>query len=245
MPSLARDKPTSAIKEATTKVKEKETNSKDKVTGKPTRLTKAQLAREVEAEKDAKLDDILKKDWRVDPFNDREPKDYDNSSGSSEYSGSDDDDPSEWINDDEDYNKIEDKTANEDLTTGSMKNKKLAEGEDSHARYERSKVIPGKTRGESKTRSNPSDGMLGGDKTDGIEAGGKRDKMVTPKSRLVIMSKQSVMRTKMALEQERYDDDEDGLPSPNKKIPQSPKRRSDTGRESCRTLLRCHNVYDG
>jgi hypothetical protein len=38
MPSLAKDKPTSAIKEATTKVKEKET------TDKPTRPTKAQVA---------------------------------------------------------------------------------------------------------------------------------------------------------------------------------------------------------
>ena len=211
MPSLAKDKPTSAIKEATMKVKEKETNSKDKGTGKPKRLTKAQVSLEIEAKKDAILDDILEKEWKVDYFNDREPKDYDNSSGSSEYSGSDD----EWINDDEDHNKEEDKTAEEDLTTGSTKKKKLAEGEDSHARYERLKVIPDETRGG------------------------------TRKPRLVIMSKQSVMRTKMALEHERYDDDEDGLPSPNKKIPQSPKRRSDTGRESCRTLLRCHNVYDG
>ena len=89
MPSLAKDKPTSAIKEATTKVKEKET------TDKPTRPTKAQVAWEAQAEKDAKLDAILDKDWKVDFFNDRVPKAYDKSSGSSEYSGFDDD-SSEW-----------------------------------------------------------------------------------------------------------------------------------------------------
>ena len=87
MPSLAKGKPTSSIKEATTKVKEKKLNPKDKSTGKSTRPTKAQVAREAQVEKDAKLDTILEKEWKFDPVKDREPKAYGNSSGSSEYSG--------------------------------------------------------------------------------------------------------------------------------------------------------------
>ena len=71
MPSLAKGKPTSSIKEAT-KVKEKESNQKDKLTGKSTRPTKAQLAREAQVEKDAKLDTILYKEWKFDPVKDRD-----------------------------------------------------------------------------------------------------------------------------------------------------------------------------
>jgi hypothetical protein len=62
MPSLAKGKPTSSIKEATTKVKEKELNPEDKSRGMSTRPTKAQVAREAQVEKDAKLDTILA--WR-------------------------------------------------------------------------------------------------------------------------------------------------------------------------------------
>ena len=127
VPSLAKGKPTSSIKEAT-KVKEKESNHKDKSTGKSTRPTKAQLAREAQVEKDAKLDTILDKEWKFDPVKDREPR---ASSGSSEYSGSDDD-SSEWTNNNEGSNMIEDQPSDEELTAGRIK-KKLAEGEDSHA----------------------------------------------------------------------------------------------------------------
>ena len=63
MPSLAKGKPTSSIKEAK-KVKEKESNQRDKSTGKSKRPTKAQLAREAQVEKDAKLDTILDKEWK-------------------------------------------------------------------------------------------------------------------------------------------------------------------------------------
>ena len=129
MPSLAKGKPTSSIKEATTKVKEKKLNPKDKSTGKSTRPTKAQLAREAQVEEDAKLDTILDKEWKFDPVKDREPR---ASSGSSEYSGSDDD-SLEWTNDNEGSNMIEDQPSDEELTAGRIKKKKLAEGEDSHA----------------------------------------------------------------------------------------------------------------
>ena len=86
-------KPTSLIKEATMKVKEKELNpkAKDNLTGKSTRPTKAQVAIEAQVEKDAKLDTILEKEGKFDPFKVREPKAYGNNSGSSEYSGLDDD----------------------------------------------------------------------------------------------------------------------------------------------------------
>ena len=182
MPSLAKGKPSSAIKNATTKVKEKES------TDKPTRPTKAQLAREAQAKKDAELDAILEKDWRVDFFDDRKPKAYDKSSGSSEYSGLDDD-SSEWTIDNEDENKTDDKPPDEEPEARKMKKNKPAEGEDSDERH-------------------------------GSSKGGKPE-MATPKPRLVTMSKQSLMRTKLALEEE-------DLSSPDKMILQSPKRRTDS-----------------
>ena len=246
MPSLAKGKPTSSIKEATTKVKEKELNPKDKSTGKLTRPTKAQVAREAQVEKDAKLDTILEKEWKFDPVKDREPKAYGNSSGSSEYSGSDDD-SSEWTDDNEGSNMIEDQPSDEELTGGRMKKKKLAEGEDSHANVITTAMIvnaltpdnnhhlqqqysnkrdnrakwnppgrPGDTRGGCKTSSNPFDGAFGVEKMEGIEVAAVAkvlplDKMATSKPHLVTMSKLSVTRAKMALEQDSYNDDEDGL----------------------------------
>ena len=190
MPSLAKGKPSSAIKNATTKVKEKET------TDKPTRPTKAQLAREAQAKKDAELDAILDTDWRMDPFNDRVPRADDKSSSSSEYSGLDDD-SSEWTIDNEDENKTEDKPSDEDPEARKMKKNKPAEGEDSDERYGRAK-------------------------------GGKPEKMATPKPPLVTMSKQSLMRTKLALEQYSRSDDEEDLSTPDKMNLQSPKRRTDS-----------------
>jgi len=122
MPSLAKGKPTSSIKEATTKVKEKELNpkAKDKLTGKSTRPMKAQVAREAQVEKDAKLDTILEKEGKFDPFKDREPKAYGNNSGSLEYSGLDDD-SSKWTDDNEGSNMIEDQPSDEELTANSRK----------------------------------------------------------------------------------------------------------------------------
>ena len=242
MPSLAKGKPTSSIK---TKVKEKELNPKDKSTGKSTRPTKAQVAREAQVEKDAKLDTILEKEWKFDPVKDREPKAYGNSSGSSEYSGSDD---SEWTDDNEGSNMIEDQPSDEELTAGRMKEKKLAEGEDSHANVITTAMIvnalmpdnnhhlqqqysnkrdngakwnrpgrPGDTRGGCKTSSNPFDGAFGVEKMEGIQVAAVAkvlplDKMATSsKPHLFTMSKLSVTRAKMALKQDSYNDDEDGL----------------------------------
>jgi len=249
MPSLAKGKPTSSIKEVTTKVKEKELNPKDKSTGMLTRPTKAQVAREAQVEKDAKLDTILEKEWKFDPFKDGKPKAYGNSSGSLEYSGSDDD-SSEWTDDNEGSNMIEDQPSDEELTAGRMKKKKLAERgkiatrmlavsttamvvnaltpdnnhhlqqqysnkRDDGAKWNR----PGRpcdTRGGSKTSSNPFDRAFGVDKMEGIEVAAVAkvlplDKMATSKPHLVTMSKLSVTRAKMALEQDSYNDDEDGL----------------------------------